>query len=241
MSNYIESDEGRARLASQHADITVGSPLAVIGLFVEVIRARFVPPNDDTSYVWRDDPTPLASEENDQNAPRLLYIESGNVTDPEARDFKPAIYVDKEDTQLRQVVIGNRSDFDMRTRTERFYMQAVIPVTINCISDNRGESMIIGDLVWFHLLSVQNYVRATFGINNIAEPILGATRMFRRSGAAVDAWTTPISFAVTIEFHWITRPVAPLLKEVSARLSAYGAGDATAGAIEVAMRTTRTR
>ena len=241
MSNYIESDEGRAKLAAQHKDIRVGSPLALIGLFVSVIRARFQPPNDDTSYIWRSDPVPHGDETGDESAPRLLYIESGDLTDPEARDLKPAVFVTKEDTQLRQVVIGNRSDFDMHTRTERFYMQAVVPMTVNCVSDNRGESMIIGDLVWFHLVSTMNYVRSSFGLNHIAEPVLGATRLFRRSAGGTDTWATPISFAVTIEFHWITRPIAPLLKEVAAHLTVVGEGDATVGAIDVALRTTRTR
>jgi hypothetical protein len=165
-----------------------------------------------------------------------LYIEAGDGTDPEARDFKPAIFVTKEDTQLRPVVIGDRSNFDRQTRTERFYIQAVIPVSIQVVTDSRAESAMIADLVWFHLLATRNYVRAEFGILDIAPPILGATRIFRRTGEGQDSWSTPISFAVTIEFHWITKPIAPLLKEISARLTAQGNGSATLGAINVVLR-----
>lgn len=239
--SIVHGDGGVPRLRDQHADIKVGSPLALMGLFVEVIRARFRGDNDDTSYVWRPDPVPDPSEDGTPDAPRSLYIEAGDGTDPEARDMRPAVFVNKEDTQLQQVVIGNRSDFDYRTRTERFYMQAIVPISIQCVSDNRGESAVLGDLVWFHLLSASNYIRSEFGINHIAAPVLGATRIFRRVEGGVDAWTTPVSLAVTIEFHWITKPIAPLLKEVSARLSAAGNGDAMAGAIDVVLRSNRTR
>lgn len=239
--SVIESDNNTPKLKDQHADIAVGSPLALMGLFVEVIRSRFRGDNGDTGFIWRDDPTPLPTEESTPDAPRLLYIEASDTTDPDARDFKPAVFVSKEDTQLRQVVIGDRSDFHTPTRTERFYMQAVVPISVNCVSDSRAESAIIGDLVWFHLLATRNYTRAEFGINDIAAPVLGATRIFRRAETGSDAWSTPISFAVTIEFHWITRPVAPLLKEISARLSARGQGSTTMGAIDVVLRSPRSR
>lgn len=240
-NNIIESDGGNARIKDQHDDIRIGSPLAILGMFVLVVRARFQAPNDDTGYIWRADPTPLQSEESTLDAPRTLYIESGDVADPDARDVKPAIFITKGDTQLRQVVIGNRSAIHTPTRTERFYMQAVIPITIQCISDNRGESMILGDLTWFHIASAKNYIRAEFGLNDIADPILGATQLFRYSGGSAEAYLTPVSFAVTIEFHWITRPIAPMLKEISARLATIGGGDATTGAIDLALRTNRTR
>ena len=237
----IESDNNTPRLKDQHASIAVGSPLAVLGLFVEVIRARFRPPNDDTEYVWRDDPTPVSNEDGTIDAPRFLYIEAGDGTDPEGRDVRPAIFVDKEETVLTQVVIGNRSNFDRQTRTERFYMQASIPITVRCVSDNRGESSILADYVWFHIASASNYIRSEFGINHIAAPVLSPTKIFRRSEGGVDVWNTSVAFAATIEFHWITKPIAPLLKEVRSVLTLNGNGDPTTGAIETVLRTRRTR
>lgn len=241
MTTILESDGGAPRLKDQLSDIKTGSPLALLGLFVEVVRVRFKEPNTDTGYVWRPDPTPLNTEESTEDEPRFLYVESSDVNDPEARDMRPAIFVTKGETQLQQLVIGNRSDIDHRTRTERFYMPAVIPITLSCVSENRGESAIIADHAWFHIASATNYIRALFGINHIAPPMLGPTNLFRRNEGGPDLYMTMVSFAVTVEFHWITRPIAPLLKEVLSNLTVVGGGDAMIGAMSIALRTSRTR
>lgn len=234
-------DHGTARVEGQNDQIKIGSPLAVLGLFVEIVRARFREPNTDTGYVWRSDPTPLDTEENTPEAPRFLYIEAGEVSDPEARDMRPAVFVAKGESQLSQDIIGNRSTFDRQTRTERFRAPARIPMQLACVSENRAESAILGDHVWFHIASSTNYARAEFGINHISLPSLSGTSLVRRSEAGPDVYQTMVSFDITIEFHWITRPVAPLLKEVRSHLLVAGEGDAAIGALAVTQRMTRTR
>jgi len=227
------------KASHQLDEIRIGSPLAIVGLMLEVVRARFSPPNLDTGYVWRADPTPAENEESTVDSPRTLYIESAYTEDPEARDLKPAILIDKEDTALQKLVIGNRADIDRRTRRESFWAMAQIPIAISCVSGNRGESAQLADFVWMHIAASTNYIRSGFSIHEITPPVLGRTQVFRRSAGGIDAWNTPISFALQVEFLWVTEPIAPLLQQIRSSLELKGDGDATAGAIESVLKSQR--
>jgi hypothetical protein len=237
----VQSDGGFPKVEGQAPDVFYGSPLALVGLFTEVIRARFRGSNNHTPWIWLEDPTPEDSEQNTPEAPRRLYVESQLSDDPEARTFNPAVLVDKEETRLLKPVVGNRAGLRLTDRLEGFFALAVIPMSVICLSTQRGESANLADHVWMHITACQNLVRSTFGIHEISPATLGRTQVFRRTEGTPDRWNTPIMFEVQIAFRWLTRPIAPLLQEVHTKLELAGNGDSGAGAIRLAQISTRRR
>lgn len=236
----VKSELGFSKVDGQHGDVFYGSPLALVGVFVEVVRARFRGANaTGLPWRWKDDPTPDEGEENTEDAPRTLYIESQLNADPEARDMLPAVYVDKGDTRPLKLMVNNFAGVRLQDRTEGFYALTVVPITVMCLSNARAESANIADHVWFHLTACQRLIRSTFNIHEIGPIVLGQTQVYRRSEGKGDTWMTPVQFETQVAFRWITRPIAPLMQEIAMTLEARGQGDAHLGAVTTATHSAR--
>lgn len=247
MTNARSDYNHLAKAQGQHPDIFYGSPLAVVGLFVEVIRARFKGDNAIAlPWYWDDDPTPDPNETGEPSTEtsevtggpgmgRKIYVESAYTSNNEARNYRPAVLVDKDTTQLLKPVIGNRAAWLPKEGLEVYYAIAQIPIEVMCLSEERGESAQIADFVWFHLVACTNLIREEFGIHDISPPVIGKTTPFRRTEGNKDSsWNTPIEFNVMVEYRWKTQPIAPLLESVAINLRARGEGDAETGAIVTA-------
>lgn len=243
---YARSVNQLPKAAGQSSDIFYGSPLALVGLFVEVIRTRFRGGNEAAlPWYWNNNPTPDIDETGETSletsqvvdgpgVPRKIYIESAYTSNTEARNVKPAIFVDKAPTRLMKPVIGNRAAYNPKDGFEYFYALASVPIEVTCLSEERGESAQIGDFVWFHLMACQQLIRYEFGIHDISPMTLGKTEPFKRTEGNKTAWSTPVMFEVQIEYRWKTLPIAPLLAAVKQTLYLAGNGDSTAGAVAVA-------
>jgi len=222
------------KVSGQSVDVVEGSPLALIGVFVEIVRARFRGRNVGLPWLWKNDPTPEEWEENTPEKPHLIYIESQFQDNNESRNYRPAIFVGKGDTRPSKIILGHRAGIHRPTRLEGFFCLASVPINIACISHEQGESAVIADLTWMHLLACQNYYRPEFGIHEVTPPVLGTTQVYRRHDGDSDTWNTPITLEAQIEFRWITEPVAPRLQEVRMILQDAGSDDPQAGAITIA-------
>lgn len=206
------------RLPGQQADVALGSPAAIEALFTEIIRERFRPGNG-LAWVWGDNPTPLADELNDPDAPRKILIEPGFNENVEVRNFRPAIIIEKGETSSEKVVINNFAALTLPTSLIRFYSLCHIPLEISCVSDTKMESALLADLVWFYLLAGRNQIRETFGIHEVSNPTLGRSTPYDSDKTA---WTTKVVTSLQVEFRWSTVPVAPLIQGVEARYRASG-------------------
>lgn len=205
------------RMPDQQADVMPGSPLAVLALFTEIIRARF---SDGTlAWRWTDNPTPEAEEENTEDEPRKILIEPSFSEGAEARNFRPAIFVDKLETIPNKVAVGNFAGAQLRSGLRAFYSLAAIPIDIEVISDRKGESAILADITWFYLLAGREQIRKTFGLQEMTNPVLGRT-LPQESDKRT--WITHITFTVEIGFRWSTLPVSPVLREIVTRYVASG-------------------
>lgn len=241
MSEVRPGPPGFPRVEGQASNIFYGSPVAIIGVFVEVVRSRFRGENDDTGYRWSPDPTPPTSADGAADTPTALYIESEYADNPEGRDTYPAVIVRKGRTVPSSMMIGDRIGIHRPTREEWFHAQAPIPIEATCQSTVPLESAIIGDLVWFHILAAKNYIREAFGIHSISLPELGETRKSKKNSLGSDVWETPVSFTITVDFRWSTRPIAPVLSQITADLRNRGGGSETFGAISVHERPSSSR
>ena len=86
---------------TQNPRIRPSSPLAVIGLFVEVIRARFQESVVGTSLPWIWDRDIKKS---------TIAIESAYNEDQEHKNKRPAVFVDIDGAVLGRTVVGDRVD-----------------------------------------------------------------------------------------------------------------------------------
>lgn len=217
----VKSTIGTPRVDGSHGDIFPGSPLAVLGVFVEVLRARFRGDNlGKTSYYWDNDPTPRATETGEPDAPRKLIIESQYQQYPDSRDVQPALFVERGALSFSQVAIGNRADHDQRTGEDMYLMNGSMPISILCVSPVRGESMELGALIGFYLAAMRPQLREIFGFQDVAMPVIEGTQIYRRSTNDIETWITPISTMVTCKYLWVETPIVPKLREIYARIIA---------------------
>ena len=209
---------GTPRLEVQHPDIFPGSPMALVAIFAAIIQDRF---KKEQNLPWyrEEDPTPEETEENTEEAPRKIYIESQYTQFPTARNFRPAILVDKLETRFLKIVLGNRGHFDMPRGIDFHICHAQTIISIANISVSRGESANLAEHVAMHLLANKNSIRETFSIHDISEPIIGATNVYRRSANENDTWNTPINLEITLKYLWRVTTIAPVLNEIKARFT----------------------
>ena len=221
---------GTPRLEGQHPDVFPGSPLALIAVFVETIRLRFSQDNAyKLPYYWTQDPTPDGDEENTDDSPRKILIESQYLQNPDARDMRPAIYVERGDTPFTKIAIGNRAEYDQRLDANLYVIQTTTPIGILCVTKTRGESMSIGEMVAFYLVSILPEMRETFGFKDISPPTLGTTQVYRRSSQDIEEWVTPVNLQVTCKHLWIEQVIAPKLREIRLTVAAAPVGTTVPG------------
>lgn len=212
--SFVKPYLGTPRVEDQHEDVFPGSPMAVVAVFVNCLQARFSGDNAfELPYRW----TPDAQPEEDGGAVKL-YIESQYTEEPDARNRSPALLVEKGPTQLQKIVVGHRGDFHMPTMDELFVAWAYVPVSVLCIANNRGTSATLADTVFAFLAGSTNHIREAFSIHEISPPTVSETQPYRQSSEHVEIWTTTVSVTTMIKYMWRTRPIAPVLREIAAKM-----------------------
>lgn len=206
------------RLPGQQPDVAPGSPLAITALFTEIVRQRFTQANA-LAWVWREVESPATAETGNEDGPRLLQIEPAFSQQVETRNYRPAIFVDKGETVMEKVVLGNMAGKRLRDGLTGYYALATIPIDIEVVSDKKGESATVADIVWFYMLAGREQIRETFGLHEMTPPILGRTVPGEKDKTE---WSTHVNFNVQAHLRWSTRPVAPLLKEIVLRFKQSG-------------------
>jgi hypothetical protein len=213
---------GTARVDDQHSDIFPGSPMALVAVLTNCLQARFSGSNAlDNPYIWAADAQPL----NPETGQTRIYIESQYTDEPDARDRTPSLLVEKGVTQPQQVAVGHRADIDLPSMTELFIAWANVPLSVLCIGRTRGVSATLADVVFAFLLGSRNHIREAFSIHDITAPTLSDTQPYRPTSSNVESWVTTVTLTTMIKFAWRTRPIAPLLKEIAAKMN-FGNEDA---------------
>lgn len=187
--------------------IAAGSPLAIQGVFLEVIRERFRA-DSGLQWQWKEDIT--TSD---------VLIEVGFNEETESRSTVPAIYINKHQTIPGKIVIGDRAGVRLKDHCEGFGAIATVNLSIDCVSNDQGESAILGDIVQYMLLASQDVIQREFGFYNMTHPSLGATTPFERDQRK---WNTQISFDVQFWIRWSQVPIRPLLQQISNKVTSKG-------------------
>lgn len=208
------------RMPGQQSDVMPGSPLAITAVFTELVRERFRVGNN-LAWVWEENANPRATETNEPGTTtaRKIQIEPMFNVNTEVRNYRPSIFVGKGDTVSGKVALNNFAGQQLRTGYKGFYALATIPIDIECISDQYGESAQLGDIVWFYLLAGREQILQTFGMHDLTNPTLGRTLPFEQDKTA---WSTHVTFEVQTHQRWTTVPISPILRDVVLRYRQSG-------------------
>lgn len=211
---------GFPRVPDQQSDIAPGSPLAVVALFTEIVRERFRI-TDNLAWVYNGNATSGCDVEGTVGSPKKIVIEPAFNEDPEARNARPAIFIDKNETIAAKVVVNNFAGQHLPSGLQGFYALATIPIEIECVGA-KGESATLADLVWFYMLAGRQYIMATFGIHDLTPPIISKTMPYE---ADKTVWSTKVTFEAQIHLRWTTLPISPVLNEIVLRFRKAGETD----------------
>lgn len=211
------------RLEGENEDIMPGSPLAVIGLWIFALRNRFsYSINEPLPWVWRSELKP----ENDQDgnplpdgSPRKLLIESAYNVEKAVRNYRPAIYVGRSGGPviIQKNSVNNLVGTVFPTGLKAYHCMATMPMIFECEAEAAGESSALAESAWAFVLTTREIFRKDFGLHEITEPVLGDTTPTKTDK---EIWATNVQFHVTYDMRWSTRPIAPILKDLSVTLQA---------------------
>jgi hypothetical protein len=210
--SLTKDNQGPAPVEFQNANVAPGSPLAVIGLFVELIRQRF---NEDQGLQWIYNPDIKKTK---------IAIESSFVENTEHRNFRPAIFVDKEDSTIGRAVVGDRAGMNRKTTLDVFWGLMSVPMTIECVAAKRGESTVIADIVQFYLHASSDLIQSKFGLHEMTPVVLGKTVPMESDATA---WVTPVTFTIQFPVRWTQEPVQVILRQIELNIQKSGAESAT--------------
>lgn len=201
--------------AHQVVNIRPGSKLAVLGVFVEIIRRRFSGQNvnDSFPFQWNKDPNKAT-----------LEIESAFNEDTTQKNKRPAIHIDVDEQVNSRTVLG---DFVGKRMTDgltgHFHLRTV-PILIECIATKRTESAILADITDVFLLASNRLIQGKFGFHDMTPTTVGRTQPNPKDK---NEFVTPVTFTVQSVLRYTNRPTAPLLEEVELEITRTSVDSAT--------------
>lgn len=199
----------------QNVSIRPGSKLAVLGVFVEIVRRRFAPETVSADFQW------LWNSDINQTK---LAVESAFNEDKQHRNFRPAVYIDCDDQTMGRVVLGDRVGLNRKTGLEGFWNLTSVPILIECVAGKKAESATLGDIVGVFLQASSDLIQAKFGFHDMTPITVSRTQP---KPGDKDTWITAVTFVVQIPFRWTNRQTGPLLQELEATIVASGVDTAT--------------
>lgn len=232
------------RLKGESPDVAPGTPLAVIGLWMAALQARFSPFNLGANLGQGVEGTGKNTFEGEENVEPLPWIWDGNLnpgdectdppenegftkllidaafnTDRSTRNYRPAIYVDRGEVTVLKNVIDNKAGTELPTSEKGYWALAHMPIIFECEAEGVAESSLIADTAWFFVLATRDIFKESFGFYDITEPILGRTTKLETDK---ETWMTPVNFAVQVELRWGTRRISPIIREIGVRIRKMG-------------------
>lgn len=186
------------------------TPLTVLGMFIEIVRARFVKHDFDdpaVKWTWNDDPNVTE-----------IFIESGYNTNLEARTVRPGIWVERGQNIYVKSSIGRQDQMPVHVWKSVYLHHSFgeVDITFDCTSPNRGESMVIGSILQDFLQMSADIIKGEFGLRDMSDVIMNPTVPFDKDD---NLWSTQLQLRAQYEIRWFTAPLAPTLNSVAAKLS----------------------
>jgi hypothetical protein len=191
-------------MSSNHSLILSKSPLDILGLFLTVIRARFTSVPEDFPWEW-----------NESDSQTSVYIEVGAGDEVGLKDVRPAIYVDRGPVVFPKVVIGDFAGGQLHTGKKAYYTAATGQINIDCVSKNRGESAILGELVQSFVLMSSDLILRTYNLRDVTPVTLGGTEVWEKDDRL---FNTRVTSQISYDVKWGISPDSGKIAEIVANL-----------------------
>ncbi len=192
--------------------VKISTPLATIGVFVAILRERFLTgehrlSSPELPWEWLADKKATG-----------VFIESGWNENLEGRNVRPGVWIDRGQNIYGKVSIGEQDQQPVypNVRLESFYCIGEMDILVDCTAPKRGESMILGSTVQDFLHMSSNIIQGYFGFRDMSPVILGQTTPFEKDDTL---WNSTISFRVYYENRWATLPIAVTLNSLNLKLA----------------------
>ncbi len=206
----------RHRMPGQQKDVMPASPSAILAVMTEIVRERFRQPGGDLAWFWDPNFNPKPTDAGNPTGPRKVLIETGYSETAEVRNYRPAIYVDRGVIQPGKIALANLVGQEIPTGLRAFHTQAQVPITITVETARKGESALLADTVWFHIMGGVEQIRRDFDVHDITPPVLGATVAADKDRTV---WVTQVGFTITLNLRWTTTPIGTELREIGANIN----------------------
>jgi len=186
--------------------VPIKSPLALTGVFLDILRGRFKP-EYNLGWAW------YPGDEGRANS--TVHIEAGGNRHTEDFSRRPAVYVIRNPINFSQAVIGDRFLNTDKTGDQLFYCIAQTGFTINVEAEESGEAEMIADIVLSTLMMGADEIEHFFLFKKLGPFALSSEIRMRED---TEVYMISIQFGLSYECRWATSPVRPLLKESLAKL-----------------------
>jgi hypothetical protein len=175
--------------------------LDIIGAFVYVVRDRF------TNQRFKEFPWKYSEDSNKTR----VFIEAGSVDSYEQKDARPGIYLDRSSMVFSKLAINNMANYDVTTGVKDFYCLGGGQISIDCISQNRGESTTLADIVASHVLMSEDVFRSVLSFRDMSPVTLGATQPWEKDDRT---FITRVTTEFTYDLSWKIDPLAVRLERI---------------------------
>ena len=209
------------RLEGENADVFPGSSLAVLGLWIYVLRARLAPDAaHPLPWIWAEDLRAEDAQDGDplpEGSPRKVQIESAYNVEKQARNYYPSVYVGQGGGVItaQQSSVGDLAGKYRPTEYQAYHCFAGMPITFECEAETAGEAKTIGDILWSFVVCNRQICREEFGFQEITHPVLGDAVPAERDK---EIWVVSVRFQVTFDMRWTTIPHDPVLRDIGITL-----------------------
>lgn len=195
----------RPHEAQDKRRIAAGSPLAVLGIFIETLRERFGP-QANLGLVWKED---LQTTD--------IAIEAGYNVEAGARDVGRGLYINRLNASPQQIAIADRVGVHLPDHMEGFTCMMQSQITIDCISSDAGESAILADIVQSFFIGSRQIFCAMYGFHDFGLAEMAQTLPYENDQ---QKFITTVSLVVQFQARWTTVKIRPLLQGVGVRMAA---------------------
>jgi hypothetical protein len=180
------------------------SSIDVIGIFVSIIRDRFM--NNPVNFPWQ-----WAKEENTTK----IFIDAGGVENYSNNDARPALFIDRSSIVYNKLLLNEVADFALRESKKVYLSRASGQISIDCVSKNRGESSLLGDICSTHLLMSDDIFRALYSFQDIGPVMLANTQPWEKDDRV---FVTRVTCEFSYDISWVATRLADRLERVKASI-----------------------
>lgn len=184
------------------------SPLNKLAQITRFLQIRFS--QGTLPWQWHED-TNLVIDPDDQDGPGNIFIDAEFALEKDYEGASPALIVTRGSTVHPRPVVGDQGPVSPDQLTKAWEQKigfGEMDIRIQCISQNKAECAILGDVVQTSITMTRKGLTQALTLRDISEVVLSPTVPYIRDK---DKWQNNVDFRVFYEQRWRVIPAAPVL------------------------------